>query len=669
MRKIKTSIKLKLISMFALLIIITLTISGISSYYKSSELLKQSFKESSLELTKEINKSIKYYTSGYENGLIQISKDQDLQQLLTHPEFSPFMINSFKGLLESHKGIKSVYVGTVDKKFITYPKVEMPADYDPTSKVWYKKAIEKNATVWTDPYIDAATKKLIISVSTPVYNSFNKNELVGVVSIDLSLDTLMEEINSIKVGKNGSPVLLDSSKMTLTHKDKSNIGKPLPIKELEKAIKENNEGYVEYTYEENGVKQKKFSAYTKIDGLNWTVIASMYQNEISSKTQSIIVNTFTSGIIILAVAIFISILFSNTLIKPIRMLLRNINKIKEGDFTVRCISKSNDEIGELSNGINSMVKSIGELIKNIQVVSNEVNESSEMLAATSEETNSSAESVTNAIEEIAKGASEQAGDAEKVAVLASSLSDRLNNLEDITNKVLKSTEEVVKENQNGVKVVEDLGNKNKLNESSIGKIESAIIELDTKTKNIGNILEIISSIAEQTNLLSLNASIEAARAGEAGKGFAVVADEIRQLAEGSNNATKEINQILLAIKSESNNTVQIMKELKDISSKQTFSVTEVNKSFEYIFNSIKSIMRNIEDVGEFVNTINKDKESIIESIQSMSSVSEETAAASEEVTALMQQQLSAVTEVSISAEKLNNNAITLNNEIIKFKIE
>ena len=124
------------------------------------------------------------------------------------------------------------------------------------------------------PYIDASSQKLTISVATPVYNTFNKNELIGVISIDLSLDALSNEINAIKVGQKGYPIILDSSNNILTGKDKSQIGKPLSIPEIQKAISGTKEGYVEYTQNENGVNQKKLAAFTKIDKLNWTILGT-----------------------------------------------------------------------------------------------------------------------------------------------------------------------------------------------------------------------------------------------------------------------------------------------------------------------------------------------------------------------------------------------------------
>lgn len=667
--KIKMTIKFKLILMFTLLILIPLSILGGSSYYESTTLLKQSLEESSLGLTKQINSSIQYYTAAYEENILQMAKDSNIQQIAAHPEFESSMLNNFKAFTESHKGVQSIYIGNTDKKFTIYPAQKMPENYDPTSRVWYKEALSKNATIWTEPYIDAATQKLTISVATPIYNTFNKNELIGVLSIDLSLDALSNKINDIKIGQKGSAVILDSLNNVITGNDKSQIGNPLTTPEVTKAIGATKEGYLDYIKNEGGVNQRKLAAFSKVEKLNWTILVSTYEDEISSKTSTMLSNTLLIGIALLVAAILIALAFSNSLTKNIRILLSNINKIKDGDLTVRFTNKSEDELGELSKGINSMVESIGGLIKNIQVVSNEVSMSSETLAATSEETTSSAESVTNAVEEIAKGASEQASDAERSASLALDLSNKINVLDDNTNKVLKSTEDVVEINQKGVKVVEELQSKNKQNQSSIEKIEEAIIELDNKAKNITNILETISSISEQTNLLALNASIEAARAGEAGKGFAVVADEIRKLAEGSNDAVKEINEIVMSIQNQSSNTVQIMSEVKQISSEQTHSVNEVNNSFEYIYTSIESITENIKSVGSFVNQINRDKESIIEAIHNISSVSEETAAASEEVTASMQQQLAAIQQVSASAEKLSGHAFDLNNELNKFKVE
>lgn len=665
--KFTKGIKFKLISTFILLILIPLASLAINSYLKSSNIMKEYMKDANVESVKEIKQSIKYYKSGYDNTLAQMVKDPNIQQINTSTSL-PWAMKSLKAFAETHKDVEAVYIATPNKNFYRYPEKTLDSDYDPTSRTWYKEAIEKKAIVWTDPYIAASSKKLVISIAAPVYNDYNNKEFIGVMAMDISLETLSKNINSIKIGENGYPVLLDKNFNTLTHKDAALVGKPLEQPEILKAIKEKNEGYTEYTNVENNVSTKKITSFTRIDDLGWTILGTMYESEITEHTSEMLYNTLAIGIICLILAFIIAILFTNGLTKPIKELLKTMNKIKTGDFTMRCNIKSKDEIGELAEGFNEMVASISGLIRNIQSVSENVNLSSTNLAAIVEETSASSMSVTKAVEEIAVGASQEALETETVATLTSKLSARLNELESNTDTMLKYTEEVSKVNLEGVKVVGDLHNKNQLNESAINNIEDAIIELNNKTNNITRILNTISSISEQTNLLALNASIEAARAGEAGKGFAVVAEEIRKLAEGSNHATTEINEIITNIQSESSNTVERMKEVKEISLEQTISVDKVNDSFNNISESISSIAKNIKSLSTFVYDINRDKESIVEAIQNISAISEETAAASEEVTASMQQQLSAIQEVENAAEKLSDNAENLNGEIEKFKI-
>ncbi|SHH52665.1 methyl-accepting chemotaxis protein [Tepidibacter thalassicus] len=662
----KMGIRGKLISVFVILITVPLIFLGVAAHKKSLNIIEKDLKELSVSTLEGIEISIDNYLKGFEDSLDMLANNVDLKEILNHPNYEPFMIGLFQGVIDSHKDVISVYMGTKDKQMFTYPQAEYSEDFDPTTRPWYKNAYEKKITSWTQPYVDVHTNKLVVTVSSPVYDE--NNEFVGVVAMDVLLDSLSNNISKMKIGNNGYPFIVDANGNFMTHKNKSKIGNKLKTKEIVEAMAKEKTGDVVYELNENGKIRKKFAAFRKMNKTGWTIFGSLYLDEILDRAHDMIYTIVLIGGMLLVGAIIVAYVFSKSLTSTIHKLISDMEKIKEGDLTVRSDIKTDDELGKLASNFNDTIDTLSNLIKNIKEVSHEVRNSSENLAATAQETSATSDQVAMTVEQIAKGALSQAEDAEKGVELVNRLSDKLNELTDNTNDMFVSAENVVNSNLQGFEAVEDLKQKTDQNINTTKMIESAVLALNDKSKNIREILDTITSIAEQTNLLALNASIEVARAGEHGRGFAVVADEIRKLAEGSRNAADEIKNIVENIQKDSQNTVEIMNEVKKVSSEQADAVSKVNSSFDVISRSVGDITYKISSIKEFVNNMNEEKDLIVASIQNISAVSEESASSSEEVSASMNEQALAIEEVAKAADKLNGLSMKLNEEIKIFKI-
>lgn len=205
----------------------------------------------------------------------------------------------------------------------------------------------------------------------------------------------------------------------------------------------------------------------------------------------------------------------------------------------------------------------------------------------------------------------------------------------------------------------------KVNEQT-ESISTTIQQLETRSKEIGTIVSIISNISDQTNLLSLNAAIEAARAGEEGKGFSVVAEEVRKLAVQSSESANQIGVLIGEIQRDIEKSANSIKEGTETVKEGLVSANQAGVEFKDILTSIKEVSSQIQEVSASIKQMNSGIETVSGAINDSLIVSEEAADFSNTVAASIEEQTATMEEIAATSIVLSEMAEQLHRLTKKF---
>lgn len=345
-----------------------------------------------------------------------------------------------------------------------------------------------------------------------------------------------------------------------------------------------------------------------------------------------------------------------------------MNEAGNGNLTIESKPHSGDELGMLIEKFNKFILNIRTLILQAKEVSSEIATSSQEMMLSSKEVVNTSEQITGAITLVAEGASEQNSIIDNTN---SSIKNIIKKLSAIASNSANS-KELTKNAQSfvdlGVKTVKYQQEKTSENIRAFENIKETILVLESKSKEIGEIIEVINSISEQTNLLALNAAIEAARAGESGRGFSVVAEEVRNLAEKSGESTQMISRLIQETQHFIKQSVQEINNSNDIIVEQQKSVEDTSISFNNIKESFKELSEQISEVSKESNTLIDYSKSIEESMEDILNISQGNAASAEEVSASTEEQTETIHMLENHINKLSSLSDDLQVQINKFTV-
>ena len=449
---------------------------------------------------------------------------------------------------------------------------------------------------------------------------------------------MSDTIKAITIGKTGYFFVMDGKGNMEIHPslEGKNVldKKDADGKELNKYIIATKNGTINYNWKDtDGTVRAKTTTFSYFQDWDWYICSSSYDSEIragATRARNALFGLIVIGSLIVSVIIMIA---TNRSLAGLSTLSEKVRAISKGDLTVIIECQTNDEVGKISNDMAQMTRNLKNMVGEIKSASDSIATGSEQFSASAEE--------------ISRTLNDQSGRAAQIATAADEMSQTVADVARNTATIaLSATETATRANQGADVVAKSIAEARNATET-VSTSASVIETLGKKSKEIGEIVDVIKDIADQTNLLALNAAIEAARAGEQGRGFAVVADEVRKLAERTGTATSKINEMIMSIQSEVGAAVTAM----------TNTSKQVEVGLQY---SIKA--------GEQLDSIVQGVTQLEGMVQQIASATEEMSTASETISSDVQGVAGASDEISHGSDQIANSSSELTSLAVKLKM-
>lgn len=616
------SIRAQIISLFGALIILICAGLGICAYFSASDALKSSIDEHLIEIARADAKVITEKVNTQLNALEAIADSFWI-------ESKELTVDEKLDLLQhevERSGHKSMMI--VDKNGLAYHTTGNVNDvYD---REYFQKALSGESTV-SDPIISKSDLSVVVPFAVPIKQG---DKVTGVLVArrdgnELSNYTSEMEFNQWEV------FMVNKEGTTIAHSDQSRVQNMENIIEeyqdnpeaeelvdLMKKMISGETGVGEYT--SDGVT--KYMAYYPVEGTDWFLAVTAPKSVVMAKVSNLTTRMITVSVLFLLVGIWITMLISNNISRPIKETTKCLNIISTGDFTGEIsenLLTKQDEIGSLANSLDKMQSSIRAMMKAVVDESTNV---SQMLS----DINNNMSKLNENIEEISSTTEQLSAVTEETA--ASSEEMNATSLE-----VEKAIESMASKAQEGAATAYEVRQMSEEMKEKAIISKNEALEIYGRTKNnmqkaleqakavhqINELSDAIMEITSQTNLLALNAAIEAARAGEHGKGFSVVAEEVRKLAEESSKAVSEIQKTIELVKEVFNKSINtgndIISFMKEDIRKNYYEYEETGSQYykdsDFVSNMTEEIAAMSEEVTATVGQVSQAMQKIAESVQ------------------------------------------------------
>ncbi|GAB3379909.1 methyl-accepting chemotaxis protein [Massilia agri] len=483
----------------------------------------------------------------------------------------------------------------------------------PGGNDWYDVPKASGRSHFTEPYLYPIAGKdvLIASLAAPIRVN---GQFVGAVTGDFQLTKLGAMLAEMKIMDQGTLTLISNRGMYASNRDHARNGKKaddLPAEALAAVAQGKSYEYLDA----KGLVHVLYPLRISRDIAPWAVSLTFPHSVATAPARELAGYAALVSVLCAVVAVFVMVTVQRRLTRPLRVLGHAMTELSGGnaDLSARLEVRGNDELAEIARGFNVFVAKIQDVLARVRnssdavaVASNEIRQGNADLSVRTEQQASALEETAASMEELNSTVKQNADNARQANQLAGSASD-----------IAARGGEVV------------------------AQVVDTMASISDASKKVVDIIGVIDSIAFQTNILALNAAVEAARAGEQGRGFAVVATEVRNLAQRSAAAAREIKTLI--------------GDSVDKVSMGTMLVEEAGKTMHEVVSSVRRVSDIVAEISAASTEQSAGIGQVNQAIVQMDGVTQQNAALVEEAAA--------------AAESLQEQAATLVALVGEFRLE
>ncbi len=476
------------------------------------------------------------------------------------------------------------YMGFPDKRMLHGDDTAIPPGFDPTVRPWYKLATEKGGLVVTPPFMSVSDHALVVAIASPVKRDGN---LYSVVSANLVLKDMVENVLSLKLVGDSHAFLVSKDGVVIGHRQTDAVLKPLAElipgmtpERIAAVAADSHAAEVAYA-----AGKRFFLTLRPVPGADWMVGVMVDRDAALAPLGGLLWMLLGATAVVLLLAVGVGMVASKSLLADLRSLRDAMAEMArgQGDLTVRLQVHGQDEVGQAATAFNQFLERLHSMFV-------EVNEQAHQVTSDVVRAAQTTSGVTQDVSRQSDDLSATAAAVEEVTVSIGRIADVVKEAEGV---LAQADERSAHSAESVEQVKQEIGRV----ADTMSTLSTVVGRLGSRSEEIAGIVGAIKDIADQTNLLALNAAIEAARAGEQGRGFAVVADEVRKLAERTSSATVEIGRMIDSIRTEMGSAVNGMGDAQSIVSSSVALVESATQGIQGIRVQMNDVVTRIRDIS------------------------------------------------------------------------